>query len=229
MTRQLFTYLLAIVFGISLFGCEKINSNDLADDTPVYQSYRLEYDHYYDETTATAEFKVRNSSGVHIKLTGDSYVEFNGEDYHDYWPVFHEYSWRSNGFTGVDFYYNKNWRQDFYNTIYADDISFTTIPYDLDEIDLYGSGRIYWDGAPLENYESITLSIEQSGARLVVSTDRRGATYLYLDADDLSDLYPGTATIYLEREKRYNLDEEDAYAGGKKVIIMKDRKRIHLY
>ena len=74
MTRQLFTYLFAILVSISLISCEKVNSNDLAYDTPVYQSYKLVYDNYYNETTATAEFKVRNSSGVHIKLVEDASI-----------------------------------------------------------------------------------------------------------------------------------------------------------
>ncbi|MDE5416392.1 hypothetical protein L3049_00130 [Labilibaculum sp. DW002] len=229
MTRQLFTYLFAILVSISLISCEKVNSNDLAYDTPVYQSYKLVYDNYYNETTATAEFKVRNSSGVHIKLVEDAYIRFNNERHHDYWPVFHEYNWKSRGFTDVDFLYNKNWDQDFFNTIYTDDIAFTIIPHDLDEIDISSSAKIYWDGAPIENSESLSISIEQSGRSISESTHHRGDRYIYFEAEDLRRLYPGNATIHIEREKKYRLDEEDEYAGGKKIIILKDRKEIYLY
>lgn len=229
MTKQLFTYLFAILLGFSFVSCEKINSNDLADDTPVYQSYKLVYDNYKDETTATAEFKVRSSSGVHIKLVEDSNVRFNGERHHDYLPLFHEYTWKTRGFADVDFMYNKTWDWDFLNSIYANDISFTSIPNNLEEIDLYSSGRLYWNGSPLENNESITISIKQSGTSVSKSTNRRGAEYIYLDSNDMRNLYPGSATIHLEREKRYQLDEEDGYAGGKKIIILKDRKQIYLY
>ena len=229
MTRQLFTYLFAIVISFSMISCEKVNSNDLANDTPVYQSYKLVYDNYYNETTATAEFKVRNSSGVHIKLVEDAYIRFNGKRHHDYWPVFHEYTWKRKGFTDVDFLYNKNWDQDFLNTIYADDIAFTVIPHDLDEIDINSAAKIYWDGAPLENNESITLSIEQSDRTVVASTHRRGDKYIYFDVDDFSRLYQGNATLHIEREKKYRLNDEDEYAGGKKVIVLKDRKNIYLY
>lgn len=229
MTKQLFTYLFAILLGFSFVSCEKINSNDLADDTLVYQSYKLVYDNYKDETTATAEFKVRSSSGVHIKLVEDSNVRFNGERHHDYWPLFHEYTWKTRGFADVDFMYNKTWDWDFLNSIYADDISFTSIPNNLEEIDLYSSRRLYWNGSPLENNESITISIKQSGTSVSKSTNRRGAEYIYLDSNDMRNLYPGSATIHLKREKRYQLDEEDGYAGGKKIIILKDRKQIYLY
>lgn len=228
MRHQIITYLAFIVLGLSFASCQKINSNDLNEDTPVYQSYRLVYDNYHHETTATAEFKVRNSSGVHIKLVEDSNVKFNGERHHNYLPIFHEYSWTVNGFADVDFIYNKNWHRDFINSIYAEDISFTTIPHDLEIIDLFDSNRIYWDGAPLRSNEKITISIEQSQHTVNISTSRRNASYVYVDEDDLRHMYEGTATIHIEREKRYDLDEEDGYAGGKKVIIMRDRKRIYL-
>ncbi|MDQ1771500.1 hypothetical protein GQR60_09690 [Labilibaculum sp. A4] len=229
MTRQVFTYLFTILLGFGFISCEKINSNDLADDTPVYQSYKLVYDNYMNETTATAEFKVRNSSGVHIKLVEDSNVKFNGERHHDYWPLFHEYIWKTRGFSDVDFIYNKNWDRDFVNSIYTDDIAYTTIPNDLEEIDLFSSGRLYWNGSPLSYDESITISIEQSGTTISKTAGRRNSEYIYLDSDDMRNLYPGPATIHLEREKRYRLDEEDGYAGGKKIIIMKDKKQIYLY
>ncbi len=229
MTRQLFTYLYAIIIGSSMISCEKVNSNDLANDTPVYQHYKLIYDTYYNETTATAEFKVRNSSGVHIKLVEDAFIRFNGKKHHDYWSVFHEYTWKKKGFTDVDFLYNKNWDQNFVNTIYADDISFTQIPRDLDEIDIDLAAKIYWDGAPLENNESITLSITQSDRTVFASAYHRGDRHVYFNENDLNQLYRGKATIHLEREKKYPLDDRDDDAGGQKIIILKDRKNIHLY
>ncbi len=212
-----------------MISCEKVNSNDLANDTPVYQHYKLVYDNYYNETTATAEFKVRNSSGVHIKLVEDASIRFNGKKHHDYWPIFHEYTWKRKGFIDVDFQYNKNRNQDFVNTIYADDISSTEIPHDLDEIDINLAAKIYWDGAPLKNNESIILSITQSDRTVFASTDRRGDRYVYFNANDLNQLYRGKATLHLEREKKYHLDDRDDNAGGKKIIILKDRKNIHLY
>ena len=56
-----------------------INS-DQADQTRIFQAYKVSYREYSKEMTATAAFHLNNTSGEIVKLTGKSEVLFGKED-----------------------------------------------------------------------------------------------------------------------------------------------------
>ena len=72
-----------LLIGYIFVGCSEnvptINS-DKADQTRIFQAYKVSYRAYSKELTATAAFHLNNTSGEIVKLTGKSEVFFEKED-----------------------------------------------------------------------------------------------------------------------------------------------------
>lgn len=227
MKQKLSPFLVAVLISISLISCDDIESDKLSQNTPVNQSYRLEYNNQTNETNAIAEFRVANSSGVHVQLKGDTFVRFNGEKQDNY-TFFKEYTWKHNGFVAVNFEYHKNSDQ-FLNTISPNDISLSSIPNEINKINRNSGIIIYWQGEALENDELITVKINQNEYTSYFYAEGKGVNNIIINADNLQTLSDGDAELYFERKKTFPLDQSDENAGGKKEILIIDNKNIELH
>lgn len=209
--------------------CDKVDSTDLIENTPVFQRYKVEYHTYDNQSIATANFWVRNTAGSRIKLTGDSFIKFNNEKPNDYSSLFHDYIWKSSKKTDVQFTYQKDKDKNFINDIHVDDMIPISIPTNLVNIKLNGETRISWEGSPLGKNETITVTINQANKSTVMSSIyEEGLNEIKIDALFLKELSPGEATLYLEREKTFQLDSEDQNTGGEKIVSIKDKRKIIL-
>jgi len=229
MVKKIINLTVTVLIAFFAVSCNKVDSTDLIENTPVFQRYKVEYHTYDNQSIATANFWVRNTGGSRIKLTGDSYIKFNNEKPNEYSSLFHDYIWKSNKRTDIKFTYQKDKDKSFNNDIYIDDMVPISIPTNLDSFKLNGETKIIWEGSPLGKNETITVTINQANKSTVISRIyEEGINEIKIDALFLKELNSGEATLYLEREKFHQLDTEDQNTGGEKIVSIKDKKTIIL-
>lgn len=223
-------FILPVLIGILAISCEETDSDDLNENTPISQYYAVKYFKYKTETKASAYFKVRNN-GSHVKLTGNSFVKFNGEQEYVYDGIFSEYKWKSNNKTDVSFTYHKNDKHEYINTVHKEDIKSIAIPGTIQEIDRKKDLEITWVGNIIGDDEAVTLRISQiNDKKEAVSTaeyvSKKGTNKISLPADNLKRFTAGKVSVELIRSRTYPLRSQDLNAGGQIEVFFEDMKKI---
>lgn len=135
------------------------------------------------------------------------------QDTLDYKPLFVYYEREYAGFiNGGSFMWANTENENFHNALILQE---RTIPEITDSIVPGESFEIFWDGEPLSDIESATLTINGplEGDSQIVIQDDQGSTSIIIGADKTNQLGPGENTIYVDFRTNPEL-QEATDAGG---------------
>ena len=207
-TISFFTFLSLVIFS----SCQRETSDNVNQDK-IYTEYELFYNANEDKTYARAIFRFSNALGTNLELADGSEVRFEG-DVLTWKPVFAYYEREYAGFkTSGTFVWDDLDGNSFSNAISINEIQY---PLGIDSIGRDAAFELTWDGAPLANDESVTVTVngENEGDAKIFLTDNVGSNSIILDKDKLEGVGAGPGKIWMDRHYSPMLLQETS-AGGK--------------
>lgn len=224
---------IAVALTLLTCGCTRVKSDDLKDTVPYHQWYEVKYNKVVDSTTATALFRINNSTGSRIELTGGATVSANGTKGSTTVIIPAVYSWSVKGQPDFKFLLTKASGNTFTNTAVramAMDADFpvsfpTTISKSTET-------KFNWVGTTLAFEEILYVTVSGMKASDPTVSESKTNTFsgqtITISAADLADIKTGPITVKMERLLNRELDAADGTAGGKKVISVTTYKNITL-
>ncbi|NVO02869.1 MAG: hypothetical protein HXX09_09245 [Bacteroidetes bacterium] len=221
--------LLFLLFPIQLFivSCvsnETANS-DAVKQSEIYQSYNISYNSGEKELSADATFRFGGSAGTTLILNQPANITFNDEAMSMGKSIFtgtyYEINRQVEFKDGFKFVYTDNEKKIYTNKASISPIEFDQLP---EKVSLKDGFTISWKGKPIENNETVYLSIEDNKAfNKSISTNIIGANEIKISANDLKELKPGKINLSLIREIATTLSES-THLGGKLRIKFISKK-----
>jgi len=221
-------YIVGII-GVSLFaifGCQK-EMSDTVDQDKIYASYVLEYNSNQGVTYARTNFHFSNFTGTKLELAEPAEVLVDGELL-PFKPLLAMYE---KTFVGVklsaDFRYTDIDGNTFLNSVdMVDSIGF---PQGLDSISRSETIELTWEGSPVQEDESVIITINGSGEKdgEIFAQAGVNATSILLTQNRLADLGLENATFYIRRVK--NIQADDVTSAGGNLISRYDGMPITVY
>lgn len=215
-----------LLIGYIFVGCSEnvptINS-DKADQTRIFQAYKVSYRAYSKELTATAAFHLNNTSGEIVKLTGKSEVLFEKMDME--WQEQGYYQKTGNKFIEKPaFKYINNDGQIFQNKFTVKKIEFKQDNISLQK----GAENVFkCKGPDMDFNESIYLSLHINNDEVEIQADM-SQNNIVLAEHALDEIPTGTYTGCLVRRNFdtnvHSLDrggvwESEYYSNQKQITI----------
>lgn len=212
-------------------GCKKVDSSDLKDDVPYYQSYSVSYDKTYG-TSAMASFKLRDANGVRVDLANGAGVAANSigptTDFLDKTL----YRWNFTGTPDVNFILTKNSGTKINNGVSLTDIGNTDFATGFPTTASKSSGLTFnWTGSPVATDETlnITISRPDSGSSAMKTFTATNSSYtVNFTTADMVNVKPGQLTVELSRSRELPLDNKDGTSSGAISVRMMTRKMMTL-
>lgn len=209
------------------FSCAKEESENVNQDS-IYTIYELFYNKDTDITTAKATFRFGGKTGTLLELNSPAISRFNGDDL-QYNSFLGTHKKEYAGFTSSGtFSYTDLDNNSFTNAIPTiDTIGF---PIGIDTISTSGAFTFVWDGLPVSQGETISLTINgTTGGNLeVFSTVINGNTQLILDMNKLQNLGIGDATCTLQRIYNKSNVDQGTSEGGRVATWYTAKKTIYI-
>lgn len=225
-----YSLLFIVLMGI---GCTKVDSNDLKEDVPYFQSYDVTYNKTDNTTSASASFKVRDASGTRVELSGDNKIEINGVKAGAGIIDRTFYTWQTPGLQNVTFRLSKN-GQILNNIVKTTDIPDISFPPGFPISFTKSAGISFsWVGDLPATGEFISISV---GGRNILDTTMNASAgksvtthHVVFTAFDLKDIRPGTISISISRSRSLLLDANDGTSGGGKGVTIAESRDAVLY
>ena len=205
--------LLVVLAIAGLSSCKKEISK-LVDQDKIWTYYELFYDENTDVTTASATFRFSSEDGTRLMLSEPSTITIDGTEMT--WSD--ELGYYQNQFSGLKATAEFHWvdldGNSFTNTIEVRDIAYPTI---LDDTLLHADSVSYfmWEGAPLEEFESVRLTLDGEGTSdtRIWSVDSISATTITIDSLRLTQVDSGMVLLHLDKLYIPDLQEETSRGG----------------
>ncbi|MFW5767157.1 MAG: hypothetical protein ACOCXO_02200 [Bacteroidota bacterium] len=202
-------FLFSLIYSTS---CRREDSVNINQDR-IYTLYEMEYSANEDQTTGRATFRMGGQYDSKLKLSEGSSIKFNGEEM-SFQGVYAYYQDKTDGYTE-----NGTFRfEDLDGNVYNNSASLISVefPETLPDIEKGASYEIEWTGLPLDEGESIKLSVDgpmdsDTKTFTVTATDAQSITLSSTETQTLS----AGATI-LKMERLYETENiETPPVGGK--------------
>ncbi|MBS1774148.1 MAG: hypothetical protein JST82_14920 [Bacteroidetes bacterium] len=214
------------------YSCSKVNSNDLKDDVPYYQSYEVSFDKTLASTSAMASYKIRDANGARVDLANGAGVSANNigpsTDFLDKTL----YKWNFTGNHDVNFVLTKNSGAKINNTVSLNDLGKTDFATGFPTSASKASGLTFtWMGDAVSATETLNISISttDSGSYVMKSlTQTNSAFTVTFSAADMVNVKPGLLTVVLSRNKTMGLDNADGTASGAITVRSSARRTLTL-
>lgn len=218
-------YLLLLLPVLALtYGCNKVDSNDLKDDVPYFQNYKVTFNKDDNTTLANAWYLVRTSNGARVELSNGASVTANGLSAGTSVIDKTRYTWTLNGNSDVTFLLTKSSGATITNKVERSEIS--DIAFGTDVPATFSKAKDFsftWAGPALVTNESVTVRLVATG--FLASANANGNTVTF-KAADLASCPVGDATLELYRLKDIPLKNADAGAGGNIELQVQTNRKI---
>jgi hypothetical protein len=210
-----FSILLCLILLSSCVSNETANS-DTVKQSEIYQSYSVTYNSGDKELSATASFRFGGGTGTSLALTKPGNVQFNNQEMSanrnvftgTYYEINQQISTSPSDFT---FIYTDNDKKSYKNSGSIDAIEIETYPQTISK---NGDFEVSWAGKPVQNGESVTVTLEgKDFFSCTQSTSVVGTQSLKLNCTQIKDIKPGNADIVIKRIKNLSL-KESTHLGG---------------
>jgi hypothetical protein len=205
---------------LSMYSCRKVDSNDLKDDVPYYQSYSVIYDKAANNVNVSGFCRVRDASGTKVQFSSGAGLTANGAT--PAVDIFDKaiYRWNFNSIQDVNFVLSKNSGAKINNTVTLSDISNSDFGTGFPTTVSKASGFSFnFTGDALTGSESLTINIAaDSGIKEKILTQLNSGNTVNISSSDLQGLKTGNLNITMTRENNLPLDNKDGTAGGTILI-----------
>jgi hypothetical protein len=204
-----------------VYSCRKVDSNDLKDDVPYYQSYSVIYDKVANNVNVSGFCRVRDANGTKVQFSSGAGLTANGAT--PSVDIFDKaiYRWNFNSIQDVNFVLTKNSGTKINNTVTLSDISNSDFGAGFPTTVSKASGFSFnFTGDALTGTESLTINIAaDSGTKEKILTQLNTGNTVNISSSDLQGLKTGNLNITMTRENNLPLDNKDGTAGG--TILMR--------
>ncbi|OSZ78278.1 hypothetical protein CAP35_08455 [Chitinophagaceae bacterium IBVUCB1] len=221
------------VLAVSLtYSCKKVDSNDLKETVPYYQSYSVYFDKDANSTEASATFRVRDANATRVELSNGASVTANGTAGTTHFLSPTDYKWTFTGIKDVSFVLNKNGGAVLTNTAQLADINpinfGTSFPASANK----SAGFSFtWGSIPIANGETLTVTISTpdsaSAKTKIYNATNSNQTVTFTPAD-MQHMATGTMTVEMIRYKSKELDAPDGTSTGSIALRYRLSKQIPL-
>ncbi len=205
---------------LSMYSCRKVDSNDLKDDVPYYQSYSVIYDKAANNVNVSAFCRVRDASGTKVQFSSGAGFTANGAT--PAVDIFDNaiYRWNFSSIQDVNFVLSKNSGAKINNTVTLADISNSDFGAGFPTTVSKASGFSFnFTGDALTGSESLTINIAaDSGIKEKILTQLNSGNTVFISSSDLQGLKTGNLNITMTRENNLPVDNKDGTAGGTILI-----------
>jgi hypothetical protein len=215
-----------VIFSTLFVACKREDGSPIGNDL-IYTDYLLFYDENTNRTYANTGFKEGTSTGQGILLVGESKVSFNDEEL-----VFQGkkgyYELAINGFVTSGTF---NWKapdgKDFINDVNIHELKMAAIPDSLLRTENH---ELKMDGAPLEENESLSVTIDGEGplGDFIFTTTEKGSNRVILNKDQLSIMPEGPVTMRFTRNYRTPISQATKAGGVVYGIYRQANKIVYL-
>jgi hypothetical protein len=229
MKKLLYIFILAGLFSA---GCKKVDSGDLKDEVPYYQTYEIAYYKHDNQYTGKAGFLVRDANGTRITLTDNAAVRLNG-NVPQYSATGATYSWTGSGMPDANFVLTKNSGKAVTNLVKRSEIADIDFAAGFPTSASKAAGFSFnWVGnTPDSTTEWMTVTISAysstTGSYTITGKDVKTST-VTITAADLANCPTGKIFVELVRGKTMALKETDDNAGGNITIRLQTQKELTL-
>lgn len=228
--KCLLPFLLILV--LLTYGCKKVDSSDLKDDVPYYQSYEVGFDKTLGSPSAMASYKIREANGARVSLENGAGVSANGTSPTTDFLDKTLYRWNFSGTPDVNFILTKNSGAKINNTIAFSDISNTDFAAGFPTAASKASGFSFnWTGDAVGATETlnITISTPDSGSiAMKTLTQSNSSNTVTFSSAEMVNVKPGQLTVELSRRRDMALDNADGTASGTMAVRLAVRKTLTL-
>jgi hypothetical protein len=216
--------ILGVALVLALAGCDAVEPSEFVNQDRIYTDYQLHYDANEDVTEAQAIFRLGNSGGTLLELTGGSYVTVNDEGMaRTGQAALHSlhYRRRVGGHIGhATFRFVDTESRAYENVIVLNRIDHPA--GGLGTIDNDANYELRWQGPALAHGEEVVVRLYRASDHNPFDeteladfhTYEVGARSIVLRRGELSSLVPGEVTLVLERRVQGTLAERTT-AGGR--------------
>ena len=186
-----------LALGILFNSCARQNSENVTQDT-IWAHYELNYDNSTDITVAKVTFRFNNGFGTKLQLSDAAQVLFDGE-LMEWQSALAFYELEIAGFqeTGLFEY------TDLDGNLYSNSVELIPIafPADFDTIPRPGSFELFWEGDPIDSFESVRLWIDGAldGDAQTFFENDAGSESIVLNKAQLNALPEGIAEVLMDR------------------------------
>ena len=214
-----------MVIGLTNISCKRESSNDIKDDK-IWKSYTVKFDEEQNDFKVNSTFRIGNSWGTKLKLTGNSSVSFGGVDLQ--WKstlAFYEYKQNSAILDGSFFWTDDNGiTAEYYTPIYK-----ANLPTNINSFNRDEETKLFWLGETLRKNETLTVIIIGK-LGLVKEFDARGegTNYVTLNRTEINDLALGNAILFFRRELRSTFNDQ-ANGGTGNIEFTSSKENITIY
>jgi hypothetical protein len=224
--KKVFTSLAFTLLAATLLfsSCDKVNSDDLEEDVPYYQTYEVNFDGSNHETLAYGYFRARGSGGAAIELGDESSLQVNGNatvKNNFLSLVVPTYSWQSTTLTDVTFTLNKKGGKVITNSVplnTIDPVGFPAMPTNFSRAAGINFNYTGNDGAI-----EVTIKGKDLSGQDVNITRTFTTSAVSFSSSELSGINNGAIEISMTRAKEMNLTNSDESIGG----LIKIRYNVH--
>jgi len=214
------------------YGCKKVDSNDLKDTVPYYQSYGVYYDKDENKTEASATFRVRDANGTRVELSNGANVMANGIAATTHFLSPTDYKWAFIGMQDVAFVLNKNSGTAINNKALRTDISNIDFAANFPASASKAAGFSFgWTGTPLENGESMMITIstpDSASTRTKAMNATNSSQTINFSSTEMQNMVTGTMTVEMVRYKSKALDNNDGTSTGSIALRYRLSKKMPL-
>lgn len=224
--------LLISSLSILTLGCKKVDSNDLKDTVPYYQSYGVYFDKDAGTTEASAVFRVRDVNGTKVELSNGAGVTANGVAASTNFILPSDYFWNMIGLKDVEFVLTKNSGNVLTNRAKLSDISNISFANTFPASASKSGFSFGWVGDPLTGNETMVVTIstiDSAGTASKALDASNSATTVSFSATDMQYMKAGNnLTVEMTRYKSIPLQMADGTATGSIALRYRTTKTIPL-
>lgn len=225
---------LLLISGLSILtiGCKKVDSNDLKDTVPYYQSYGVYFDKDAGTTEASAVFRVRDANGTKVEMSNGATVTANGIAGTTHFLTPTTYNWTFTGLQDVNFLLNKNSGTVISNKGLRTEISNIDFDNSFPASASKAAGFTFaWTGDPLASGENMMIiaSTPDSGSSVSRALNATNSSNtVSFSAADMQHMKAGTMTVEMIRYKSKALDNNDGTSAGSIALRYRLSKKVQL-
>ncbi|MBL7683381.1 MAG: hypothetical protein JNK00_08460 [Flavipsychrobacter sp.] len=217
---------------ILTLGCKKVDSNDLKDTVPYYQSYGVYFDKDAGTIEASAVFRVRDVNGTKVELSNGAGVTANGVAASTNFILPSDYFWNMIGLKDVEFVLTKNSGNVLTNRAKLSDISNISFANTFPASASKSGFSFGWVGDPLTGNETMVVTIstiDSAGTASKALDASNSATTVSFSATDMQYMKAGNnLTVEMTRYKSIPLQMADGTATGSIALRYRTTKTIPL-
>ncbi len=220
-----------IAFAASLLSCYSTEVSDSGNikQSEIHMDYYCEFNAENNVADARAIFRFESWKGNTLRLTPPSSITVNNAEMEGEKEWLTGFVYRSRKMKPTQefiFHFTDTDNKEYNNKIVVPKIEIKDIPKSIQKSK---SLKLYWEGNPLGKGETIRFHLQMNDT-LQISIDNKikDSKYIEIKPNDLQNMVPGMANIWMERYVNKSLDESTHIGGNLSGTYCSEKRGIEI-